>query len=77
MLIEVARALGQASVRTEDISKRDAFVAKAISAIQLAVEHDYRDGVHLMTELDFKPFRDIPKFQEIIKRIEADSVEKI
>jgi serine/threonine-protein kinase len=77
MLIEVARALGQASVRTEDISKRDAFVAKAISAIQLAVEHDYRDGVHLTTELDFKPFRDIPKFQEIIKRIEADSVEKI
>jgi len=76
MLIEVARGLAQASARTEDVTKRDALVAKALSAIQLAVEHDYRDGVHLTTELDFKPLRDSPKFQEVIKRIEADSAEK-
>jgi serine/threonine protein kinase/tetratricopeptide (TPR) repeat protein len=77
MLIEVARALAQASARTEDVTKRDSLVTKALSAIQLAVEHDYRDGVHLTTELDFKPLRDNSKFQEIIKRIDTDGVEKI
>ena len=67
MLIEIARALAQASLSPDAASD---LPGKALNTLQLAVEAGFKDTVFLQGEPDLKPLRDLPEFTALMTRLQ-------
>ena len=65
MLIEIARALSQASLSATTDSDKNTFRNLAIDALQTAVQNGFSDKVFLCGEPDLKPVRDLSAFQSL------------
>lgn len=65
MLIEITRALSQASLAATIDSDKNKFRNLAIDALQTAVHNGFSDKVFLRGELDLKPLRDLSDFQSL------------
>lgn len=66
MLVEIARALAQASLAAENETEQNRLRHRAIEALKTADQNGFRDVVFLQGELDLKPLRELSEFQALV-----------
>lgn len=68
LLLDVARTFAQCAAAS-DQQVADDFAAKALEAIDAAINQGYKDHVYIEREPDFEPLRDRPEMQALLDRI--------